>query len=419
MHTAQLPAACENCATPLAGAYCHACGQHATSPLRHVGHAIEDFFESFWHLDGRVFRTLRGLFVPGRVACDYLAGRRARYIPPLRLFVILTVITFFVGQLTVGGSDEGRTVRSGAGTGAAAAALREARSEAEVRQALDRELASLAEARKRVQAVPGASRALRTAEQELRTQADARIAALRAPGAAAPASDIDIGLDTDTSPAGASTATLAAATSEEPDVDEGMPGLVKELFGDRLRDPAAPWHKHDNPVDVAWLPAFGDRWFNRRVANAEQNLDLVERNGVHYLLSLALAAVPSALFVLVPVFALLLKLFHLRSGRGYLEHLVIALYSHAFLLLVLLASFVLAALEPAGATRGAAGALVAIGQLIVWSSVPAYLLAMQRRVYGQRWWLTITKFVLLGVAYQFLVLVAVVYTVFAGLTRGL
>ncbi|HEY4555404.1 MAG TPA: DUF3667 domain-containing protein, partial [Lysobacter sp.] len=120
MHTAELPAACENCATPLAGAYCHACGQHAANPLRHVGHAIEDVFESFWHLDGRVFRTLRDLFVPGRVAAHYLAGRRVRYIPPLRLFVVLTVITFFIGQLTLGGDTA--PVRVGVGNAAAPAA---------------------------------------------------------------------------------------------------------------------------------------------------------------------------------------------------------------------------------------------------------------------------------------------------------
>lgn len=40
---------------------------------------------------------------------------------------------------------------------------------------------------------------------------------------------------------------------------------------------------------------------------------------------------PTALFILMPVFALLLKLAYLGSGRLSLEHLVVALYSHAFL----------------------------------------------------------------------------------------
>ena len=443
MHTDDPPAACENCATPLAGAYCHACGQHATNPLRHVGHAIEDFFESFWHLDGRVFRTLRDLFVPARVACHYLAGRRVRYIPPLRLFVILTVITFFVGQVTIGsgggsgessgpvrvGTNASRTAITFDSDRPAPPALNRAATEADVEAAVERERAKIAAARTRVQGVPGASAAMDAAEKELREKADARIAVLRSRAAqASPAAPAGPTPDAPAAPAPGAAAPRTGTAPEpvdpvdpvdpEANAREGMQSIVKEFFGPRLRDPTTPWHEHDNPVDLAWLPAFGDRWFNHRIANAERNSRLVAENGERYLLSLALASVPSALFVLVPVFALLLKLFYLRSGRGYLEHLVVALYSHAYLLLVLLASFVLAALEPGGAARGIGTVLVGAGQFVLWASVPVYLLVMQRRVYAQRWWITIGKFLLLGFAYQFLVLAAVVYTVFAALTSG-
>ena len=56
--------ACDNCQAALQGHYCHHCGQSAHNPLKHVGHAIEEVFESFWHLDGRIFRTLRRLLAP-------------------------------------------------------------------------------------------------------------------------------------------------------------------------------------------------------------------------------------------------------------------------------------------------------------------------------------------------------------------
>src|SRR5690554_5786240 len=95
------PKTCENCDTPLQGHYCDDCGQSMHNPIRHFGHAIEEFFEAFWHLDGRVFRTLRELQVPGRVAVNYLAGHRARYIAPHRLFVVLSVLTFFVVSVSV------------------------------------------------------------------------------------------------------------------------------------------------------------------------------------------------------------------------------------------------------------------------------------------------------------------------------
>ena len=97
--------ACENCQTPLQGGFCHVCGQNAHNPLRSFGHAVEEVFESFWHLDGRIFRTLRTLLSPGRLANAYLAGHRAPYVAPLRLFVILSVLTFFVGKFAMGSGD--------------------------------------------------------------------------------------------------------------------------------------------------------------------------------------------------------------------------------------------------------------------------------------------------------------------------
>jgi hypothetical protein len=43
-----------------------------------------------------------------------------------------------------------------------------------------------------------------------------------------------------------------------------------------------------------------------------------------------IAAVPSAPLVLVPLFALLLRVFHVRSGQVYLEHPVVALATRSY-----------------------------------------------------------------------------------------
>src|SRR5690606_39244399 len=92
---------------PLHGEYCHLCGQHAHNPVRSFAHAVEEVFESFWHLDGRIFRTVRRLLAPGRLAEDYLHGRRAPYVAPMRLFVVLCVLTFFVGRGVIHFGDDG------------------------------------------------------------------------------------------------------------------------------------------------------------------------------------------------------------------------------------------------------------------------------------------------------------------------
>src|SRR5690606_3634476 len=87
------------------------------------------------------------------------------------------------------------------------------------------------------------------------------------------------------------------------------------------------------PEPQGWLAAQ-DLRIRRNLARLQEDPELLK----HAFLS----SMPSALFLLVPVFALLLKLAYLGSGRLYLEHLVVALFSHAFLCLALLGQMLLA-----------------------------------------------------------------------------
>ena len=117
----------------------------------------------------------------------------------------------------------------------------------------------------------------------------------------------------------------------------------------------------------------------------------------------------------MPVFALVLRVAYAGRRIGYLEHLVVALYSHAWLMLVLLATFL---------TLGVTGAIGntvvnAIGDCILvalWLAVPVYLLWMQQRVYGGRGWATLARYVFIGGIYFWLVLVGVMYAALAGVS---
>ena len=92
---------CLDCGGELLGRYCHACGQAAAPrilPLRLlVGSAVEDAVG----VDGRLWRTLRLLFrVPGGATVEALAGRRARYVPPFRLYLLASVVYFVALQVS-------------------------------------------------------------------------------------------------------------------------------------------------------------------------------------------------------------------------------------------------------------------------------------------------------------------------------
>jgi Protein of unknown function (DUF3667) len=388
------PANCENCGTPLQGQYCHACGQSLHSPTRHFAHALEEVFESFWHLDGRVFRTLRDLMVPGRIARNYIAGQRVRYIAPLRLFVIMSLLTFFVGKLVVH-MDEEPFQFGGQGS----AEIDKARTPAEVKAVEARLLKKLSVAEKEAAKVPGVNPALVAARAQIQGEAASRIAEMEAE------TKKRDGSATSVAPGKGGTGSPGA---QGPTVrKEGAEAAEEWRFNGR------PWDEKTNPVDVPFLPGFVDRWVNRKIGRAKANVGDMNRNPDHFLQAF-LGALPTTLFLLMPVFALLLKVAYLGSGRRYLEHVVVALYSHAWLLLVLLAMFVCNAVTDAFTAPWVA-VVTALTQAGLWIWVPIYLFLMQHRVYGDHWAITGLRYLVIGGIYLMLVLTAVVFAVLAGI----
>jgi hypothetical protein len=86
---------CRNCGHAVLHTYCPACGQKASDVRRPLASFIHDAMQDLLALDNRLLRTVGQLiWHPGRVAMSYTEGCRARYTPPLRLFLfsLLTLI---------------------------------------------------------------------------------------------------------------------------------------------------------------------------------------------------------------------------------------------------------------------------------------------------------------------------------------
>lgn len=92
---------CLNCGEIVSGKYCSNCGQKfqpTKLPLRlYIEHTVETLF----NIDNRVFKTLKDLFLrPGKITKDYLAGKRATYLPPLRIYLSISLVYFLLVYLT-------------------------------------------------------------------------------------------------------------------------------------------------------------------------------------------------------------------------------------------------------------------------------------------------------------------------------
>lgn len=86
---------CLNCSAPLHGAFCAGCGQRVVPPHPTVRELAGDAWHELTGYDGRIMATIRGLARPGFLTREYLAGRRAHYLPPLRVYLVVSV-TYFV-----------------------------------------------------------------------------------------------------------------------------------------------------------------------------------------------------------------------------------------------------------------------------------------------------------------------------------
>jgi hypothetical protein len=88
---------CLNCGAHLRGQYCGHCGQRSRSRLISLWELVTDAFGDLFELDSRLWNTLVPLLMrPGLLTHDYLQGRRARYMPPFRMYLVLSLLFFLV-----------------------------------------------------------------------------------------------------------------------------------------------------------------------------------------------------------------------------------------------------------------------------------------------------------------------------------
>jgi hypothetical protein len=261
---------CLNCGMALTGRYCANCSQAADVHVPSTRELVHEALEGITHSDSRLWRTLKLLwFKPGKLTEEFIAGRRAAYLPPFRLYLILSIIFFLIASLS---NTHAKFVRFDDKTSIA-------------------------------QAVAGASDAPAECSSVNGTVFDAR------------------------------------------------------LFG---RD---------------WAPRL-------RHACGE----IARDNGAN-LLHVALATMPKAMFIFLPLIAFLHMLMYWRPRHKYAEHLLFFLHLHAFFFSVI--AVVLLSADAAEAWPR----LAFVGNLVPWLlwALPVYTVLAIRRVFGMRWPATLFK----------------------------
>ena len=354
---------CPNCGAPAHGPFCYACGQSEKGMIRHLSEVMVDLADIVFNVDSRIFRSLGDLyFRPGYLTTEYLAGRRARYVTPFRLFFFLSIIAFFSIQASIPEIDP-NDIQLGNNDSIATATTAEA-----VKQQVDRAVEGLETAK----AVAGVN------DKTIR-KLDDRIASMRERGAER-IKEIE------------AHAAAVAAGKEPPAVDSEPTVTMFEVDG-------KPWDLKANPLHVDWLSDGLNARLNNTVEHMRENI-LSWKKDPSRLVAGWFSVLPQTLFVVMPLFAVLLKFFYLFKRRLYMEHLLVALHSHAFIFLSVLVILLIQFLRGLSTDIGWLEFLLGWVLAAAWTWLFVYLLLMQKRVYRQGWFMTILKYCVIGWCYS-------------------
>ncbi len=355
------PAHCLNCGSSLGGQYCGQCGQRATSRLISLWELIRDAFGDLFELDSRLWQTLVPLLArPGRLTRDYLEGRRARFMPPFRMYLVLSLVFFLIAFFDP---------------------------QKDFELLFEPEPADSAGA----PAEPDETARLEAAREEGRREIQDAIAELVREGIIDESligPDGQIELPDDAPPPSrpgsgeAPSPPTAGTPAEDSDPVTFTVGDTGTIDCDR------------NEFDLTDLP----HWLQRRLTpeRLERLCERWEAAGEEGFSAALLDRIPAGLILLLPMMALVLQILYPLSRRYYVEHLLFFVHFHSFLFLLLSLQILWARVV------GSLGLWPAVAVLpIIASSIyaPVYLYISMRRVYGQGGLVTFLKFCVLAIAY--------------------
>jgi Protein of unknown function (DUF3667) len=384
---------CENCGAPLTGEFCAQCGQHAIDYRRSIFRVLLDAADSFLNWDTKFLHSMNQLLIhPWQLTNDFNAGRRARYVHPLRLYLIASIVFFLLarainwdsdGPIQLTGQDRTELVAS-------LAKMIEPNSPLTPEQRAQVELARVklaepegalsteerAELKKTIRAYVKSqvSKSLGAEERAKMAAMMARIPKMRDPGKETTPPVVPLPPDlTATAPPipNPSIPPIASTPKTEHHFSVGPPGEKKSPF-------------------ALWLEKQVKEKIGEDGARAKLFLETLRSN------------IPAMMLCCIPLFAFILKILYFRKRRFYVEHLVYALHIHTFLYV----SVIITSLAVMGANR----TVPALGGWI--TGVMACAIVVQiflsiRRVYKQSWFMTMLKFLLGGFVYCVILVLAV------------
>jgi len=341
---------CENCGAQLHGHWCGQCGQPAIDYRRSFRHVLTDVLNEFLNWDSKFFATI-GLLIarPWKLTNQFLAGHRVRYVHPLRLYLLASILFFFAVNYWARSVHFDRHKLSPKDRAEIEAELATTNLTPEQREKIEKGLNKVAQGA----VIAGALHDDDEDEGSSPSPAPTTTAASPAPYDAS-----------------------AKATSNEPmfQFDKDKPDQADKVGN--------------------WL----ERRAREKLGEHGTNAELFVRGLISNL--------PYMVLCCIPLFALVLKILYVRRRIFYIDHLVYALHIHSFAFLAIM----LIVAASIGLNRIAPGLLAGWLIALLWIVFAIQIFLSIRRVYRQGWFFSVFKFLVGGMAYLVVLMVALTIT---------
>ena len=385
---------CLNCGTALTDRYCHNCGQENTEPKETIWTLVSHFFNDITHFDGKFFSTVKYLITkPGFLSAEYIKGRRASYLHPIRMYVFTSAFFFIIffslfnaGDMIKGDKDDAEQLKE---LTAASSSLKEklpATGDADLKAAMRRSINNIdahAAALQGTVLVKERTDSIRRAKTNMLL--DSAGIEMRA-NSLLPNDLLD----------SIAVNTKKNADSSKADMD------ISKMEGFDYRSKIA----YDSVQKE--LPANKrDGWFKRKLVNkviiykTKYKNDKKEAGAL--MAERMLHTLPQALFVSLPVFAFILMLLYTRRKFYYADHAIFAIHLYCANFMILLLYFGIDKIKLASGWKW-----LSILEALLILSIFFYLYKAMRKFYLQGRAKTILKFILLNIVFYFVIVILLV-----------
>ncbi len=378
---------CSNCQAIIAGPYCGQCGQNSESSIKYFWTVILHLLDDVFSFDSRASRTIWPLLTrPGFLTNEYILGRRVHYVPPLRLYLFISIVFFITLKFFAASENNGISINN------SEEVLTQVTNHISELEHQYKVMINQENQENQLQAIQLAKQNLDTFKTYQKDLSDPKNKLLKA---------ITSELVT---------LEFRKLESNQPLTDEQqkqytklIEQIVKVRKGEKI-NLLSIGNSSDGTISLSFLSAEKNLILNNFAIKLEEKASKAVQEGTGPLIQLVISKLPQLLFVLLPLFAAILKIMYLFSNRFYMEHLTVALHSHSFVFFSILQLEIIDMVQDTllKTSPGLDSTLnVASIILLIW--MPIYLFIMQKRVYKQGYVMTIIKYFIVGMAYSALI----------------